>query len=86
MKIMKLMLLAGLLAGCSSVPVNGRDTRDWLSLQKNGAAASTETPQMVGEAADKAYKRYVDSFGHPLPETYSRESFAGSQGSGGSQK
>ena len=74
------------LAGCGAQPVNGRDTRDWLSLQKSGAVASNETPSMPGEAADKAYRRYVDSFGRPLPERLSRDSFTGQNGGGGGEQ
>ena len=59
------------------------------TLQKSGNAASSETPMLSGEAADKVYKRYVDSFGHPLPEQFERESFnssSGGSGGGGEQK
>lgn len=71
-----------LLSACASPPKNGQATHEWLDLQKSGNAASSETPMLSGEAADKVYKRYVDSFGRPLPESFSRESF--SSGSGGS--
>lgn len=80
MKIKFCVLLLAL-SGCATEAPNGRDTREWLNLQRGGAAASSETPTMSGEAADKAYKRYVDSFGNPLPETFSRDSFTGGQGS-----
>jgi hypothetical protein len=76
-----------LLCACAAEPTVGRDTREWLTLQKGGAAASTEAPAMSGEVADKVYKRYVDSYGHPLPEQFPREDFTGSgeSQSGGGQ-
>lgn len=78
-----LMILPLLLAGCATPDAgNGRETREWLALQKSGAAASAETPTMSGEAAEKAYKRYLDSFGHPLPENFTRESIVGNGGGG----
>lgn len=72
------------LAGCTTAPANGRDTREWLNLQKGGSAASAEPQALSGEAADKIYKRYVDSFGSPLPETFPREDFTEGQSGGGS--
>jgi len=83
---MNLVFLLLALSGCATAPANGRDTREWLTLQKGGAAASGETQAMSGEAADKTYQRYVDSFGHPLPESFAREGFTGGQGGGGGEK
>ncbi len=77
-------LLLSLVAGCATpAPAVGRETREWTHLQRSGSAASTEQPMMAGEAADKAYKRYIDAFGHPLPETFPRDSFTSG---GGEQK
>jgi hypothetical protein len=72
------------LAGCATEPTIGPDARQWLSLQRGGAAASAAPPAMSGEVADKVHQRYVDSFGNPLPEQFGREDFAGGgEGSGG---
>lgn len=57
----------------------GTDTRALLELQKSGKAASPDTSsqQVQGEVADQAYKRYVDSFAHPLPVTFPRQAIGG---------
>jgi len=60
----------------------GDETRVWLQLQGSGSAAAPERP-MSGEVADKVYKRYVDSFGRPIPEHFQRESAAASGGGSG---
>lgn len=70
-------------AAPAAEPPVGKETREWLELQQSGNAASTESRPMTGEVADEVYKRYVDSFSHPIPEKFSRESF-NSAGGGGS--
>jgi hypothetical protein len=62
----------------------GSDTRAWLQLQSSGQAAGSELRGLPGEVADKVYQRYVDSFAHPIPVTFPRDSFVGESG-GGSQ-
>ena len=64
-------------------PKPGTEARAWTDLQKSGKSSVKESRPMPGEVADKAYDRYVKSFQHPIPETYSRESFVGGTGSGG---
>ncbi len=47
----------------------GDTTRDLLKLQASGDAAGKKLP-ILGDEASASYKRYVDSFSHPLPEYY----------------
>jgi hypothetical protein len=56
-------------------PRTGDETRAWIELQKSGSASVAAARPMTGEVADKVYKRYVDSFGHPIPDTFQREDF-----------
>lgn len=50
----------------------GRDTRAALALQVDGTAAGPVLP-MPGEEASAAYKRYLDSFAHPIPEFFEKK-------------
>lgn len=50
-------------------------TRAWLDLQSSGQEASKQPQPLSGEAMDKIHKRYIDSFGKPIPEHYKHESF-----------
>lgn len=50
-------------------------TRAWLDLQSSGQEASKQPQPLSGEAMDKIHKRYIDSFGKPIPEHYEHESF-----------
>ena len=52
----------------------GESTRAWLNFQCSGQAAGTAHPQ-PGAAATRTYARYLNSFGHPIPEFYQREGF-----------
>jgi hypothetical protein len=56
-------------------PRTGDETRAWVELQKSGSASVAASRPMTGEVADKVYKRYVDSFAHPIPDTFKREDF-----------
>ena len=51
----------------------GVETRRWLELQSSGAEASKNRQTVSGPVADEIYKRYVDSFKHPIPEFYKSE-------------
>ena len=63
----------------------GTQTRAWMELQKTAAPADGASQAMPGEVADVVYQRYVTSFTHPIPETYTRDSLkSGSGGSTGS--
>lgn len=70
-------------ARSADAPKSGDQTRAWIELQASGKAAApgvqSVSKPVPGEVADKVYQRYVDSFGQPLPESYSRESFASGQ-------
>lgn len=48
----------------------GEETRRWLELQSSGVAASKSRQTVTGPVADAIYRRYVDSFKHPIPEFY----------------
>ena len=50
-------------------PRIGDATRGLLQLQASGRAAGPQLP-MLGEAANAAYKRHLDSFSHPIPEFF----------------
>ena len=47
----------------------GDATRGLLQLQASGRAAAPMLP-MLGEPANAAYKRHLDSFSHPIPEFF----------------
>ena len=47
----------------------GQSTRDLLRLQASGEAAGPMLP-MLGQASSAAYKRYLDSFRHSIPEFF----------------
>lgn len=88
MRTLILMLALGLplLAAAADPEQNqkpGAQTREWLELQKSGNAVEGAARPMPGEVADKVYQRYVDSFGRPIPESYSRDSITGGSGSSG---
>ena len=53
----------------------GEQTRAWLDLQAGGTQASAAERPVTGELAERVYQRYLDSFTHPIPEQFSRESF-----------
>ena len=61
--------------------------RAWLDLQAAGTAASNEPRPMPGEVADAVHERYLNSFRHPIPEQFRRQSGgsdSGGQGGSGS--
>lgn len=64
----------------------GHATAAWLDLQASNREAAPEAAPMSGAAATLAYQRYLDSFRHPIPDTFgSRLSGSGSGNGGGSQ-
>ncbi|MDP3294125.1 MAG: DUF3613 domain-containing protein [Nevskia sp.] len=82
--VMMLALTAGSAAAEeSSTAANGEAaatgfgsmTRDWTRLQTSGSAASRIARPMPGDAATNVYQRYADSFKHPIPEKFERDSF-----------
>lgn len=77
----RILILAGLCC-LSSVPLMaqtptgndpemGEQTRNWLDLQRNGNAASSQPQTISGPVAAKIHQRYQDSFTHPIPEYFS---------------
>ncbi|MGI4983212.1 MAG: DUF3613 domain-containing protein [Janthinobacterium lividum] len=50
----------------------GHATRAALALQVGGTSAGPVLP-MPGEEAGAAYKRYLDSFTHPIPEFFEKK-------------
>lgn len=87
-----IMICAGLLLAAPAfaqdtaapppLPSLGSDTRAWLDLQTNPAAQTPDVRAVPGEVAEEVYQRYVNSFKHPIPEAFSRDSFVQGEGSG----
>lgn len=50
-------------------------TAQLLQLQRSGKVASRHEQQLPGSALSKTYERYINSFGHAIPETYISEDF-----------
>jgi len=59
----------------------GSTTRALLHMQVSGNHAGQHLP-MLGDEASASYKRYIQSFSHPIPEFF--ESKVGKNGSNGS--
>lgn len=51
----------------------GQQTRSALELQRSGQAASPTERPMSGEVAERTHQRYVESFSHPIPESFQAE-------------
>lgn len=64
-----------LLSACVTTPPLGRETRAWTQLQRSNTAALGWVRPLPGDAADIIYQRYLNSFGQPVPETFTRKSF-----------
>ncbi|WP_051278747.1 DUF3613 domain-containing protein [Solimonas flava] len=71
-------------AEAAPLPQIGGDTRSWLAMQKDAAAQTPDLRPVPGEIAEQVYQRYVNSFKHPIPEEFKRDSFVESGGGGGS--
>jgi len=56
----------------------GQVTRQLLRMQVDGSHAGRRLP-MLGDEASAAYRRYIDSFSHPIPEFF--ETTVGKDGS-----
>lgn len=65
--------------GRISPPAIGERTERLLSQQRDGAAAGNALP-IPGEEAERSYKRYLDSFSHPLPDHYLPQGASGGSG------
>jgi len=51
----------------------GKQTREALQLQRSGQSASATERPMSGEVAERTHRRYVESFSHPIPESFKDE-------------
>lgn len=59
----------------------GVQSEQWLQLQTSGQQASDLEQTLEGDVASRVYQRYLDSFTHPIPQHFPRESFSGDGGS-----
>ena len=77
-------MLCSVAQAADAPPRTGEQTRALLELQKRGSAAAPQkAPKPVpGEVADRVYQRYLNSFSHPIPASFPRESFGGGSGQG----
>ncbi|TAJ50619.1 MAG: DUF3613 domain-containing protein [Nevskiaceae bacterium] len=64
-------------------PVLGAESRAWTDLQASGSAAAGGARPLPGEVADAVYQRYLNSFKHPIPEQFTRDSGGSGGQSGG---
>jgi hypothetical protein len=60
----------------------GGETRALMAAQADGRAAGPELP-ILGPVASASWKRYLDSFTHPIPEAFAAKVGGSSGGSGG---
>jgi hypothetical protein len=67
--------------GAATPLMIGDATHRLLAMQADGNAAAPRLP-MLGPAASAGYKRYIDSFSHPIPETFDQKVKSSSSGSG----
>jgi hypothetical protein len=56
-------------AAASQVQAPGEATRGWLEMQRSGAQAAV-SPRQPGAVATRVYQRYLETFDHPVPESY----------------
>lgn len=61
----------------------GAQTQAWVDLQVSGRESTHHKPALSGDVATHIYDRYLKSFDHPIPDTFSREKFVQGGGSGG---
>jgi hypothetical protein len=78
-------VLSAALVGVAAAqrPGSGAETKAWLELQKSQELSQDQV--ISGERAAQTWKRYVDSFGREIPETFQRDS-VNSAGGGGGQR
>ncbi|MDR5867050.1 DUF3613 domain-containing protein [Halomonas koreensis] len=51
-------------------PAFGERTGRLLELQRSGRLAAPPAQRLSGEVQTRIYRRYVESFSHPIPDTY----------------
>lgn len=88
MMVISFIMIAGLsqqaLADPSDCcPASGELTKKWLELQRSGEQAAVHPDGISSDVVENIYQRYVNSFTHEIPETYSREGEGLEFGSGG---
>ncbi|GEM_PF-3323407 len=70
-----LMLLAG--AGWTADDDShldvGKETRQWLELQRSGSAASETERPLSADAANRSYQRYVETHSYRIPRSFTEE-------------
>lgn len=73
------MMLAIIMAGGASARSSqdeiGKQTRQWLELQRSQAQASQREERPLPEASARIKRRVLDSFSHPIPERYIKRDF-----------
>jgi len=69
--LLSLFLSAAAIA--DETEARGRETHAWLAKQKSPAAQAPDTRGLPGEAADRVYQRYLQSFSRPIPEHFERD-------------
>lgn len=73
--ILMMMTLPAWAETPAEATADGSSTRQWMSLQKGDAATVPAARPQSGEVGDRVYQRYLESFEHPIPETFEREQF-----------
>lgn len=76
---MRVANLLAVLALCLPLPAPAEPPHDdppvspvaeLLALQRSGRAASPHRQSLPGDAQTRVWKRYLDSFTHPIPSRY----------------
>lgn len=71
--VLVVAVMAGAAAHEPAVGERGEATRAWLQYQRSGDHASASERPMPGDVAERVYHRYLQSFSHPIPETFERQ-------------
>ena len=56
-----------------SRPAQGYATNYWLELQRGGSQAAASPVGNSADVSENVYQLYLDSFKHPIPETFKRD-------------
>ncbi len=70
--MMTLAALSGSALAAENRAAYGDQTHAWFELQKN-AVNKAPARGLPGEAADRVYQRYLQSFTRPIPERFERD-------------
>ncbi|WP_445399210.1 DUF3613 domain-containing protein [Zobellella sp. An-6] len=74
--LLLLMLPGGVAVAVPPGPEEfGRQTRQWLELQRSQLQASRHQDRLAPEATAKAKQRMLESFGHAIPDRYIKSNF-----------